>query len=80
VNVEVPVDGGALNQMACDRTRDLGMIRETDVMQAREVELNERLRVDLPHLEVRHACEQNRPGTRFGARSSRRHSECHYGK
>jgi len=75
MKVEVAVNGGALKQMTCGRAGDLGMVCETDVMQAGEIELDEGLRINLPHLEVRRACEQNRPGTRFGARSSRRQSK-----
>jgi hypothetical protein len=56
------------------------MVCETDVMQAREVELDEGLRINLPYLEVRHPCEQNRTRTRFGARSGRRYGKCHYSK
>ena len=56
MKVEVAVNGGALKQMTCGRAGDLGMVCETDVMQTCEVELHEGLRINLPHLEVRHAC------------------------
>jgi hypothetical protein len=80
MKVEVAIDWGALNQMACGRAGDLGMVCETNVMQTREIELDKGLRINLPHLEVRHACQQNRPGTRLGARSSHRYSKRHYSK
>lgn len=80
MQVHIAVDGHVLKQMARSRAGDLGMVCQTDVMQTREVELDEGLRINLPHLEVRHSCQQNRPGTRLGARSCRLQSECYYGK
>ena len=50
------------------------------LVQAGEVELDERLRAGLPHLKVRLAGELDRPVAGLGRRASRRHSECHYSK
>ena len=51
-----------------------------DLVQAGEVELDERLPAGLPHLKVRLAGELDRPFAGLGHRANRRHSECHYSK
>ena len=77
---KVTVGRTTLGQVAFDDAGHDRAVCQADVVQAGEVELDERLRAGLPHLNVRLAGELDRPVAALGRRASRRHSECHYSK
>src|SRR6266550_5124714 len=77
---KVTVGRSALDQVAFDDAGHDRAVCQADVVQAGEVELDERLPAGLPHLKVRLAGELDRPVAALGRRASRRHSECHYSK
>ena len=77
---KVAVGRSALDQVACDDAGHDRVVCQADVVQAGEVELDERLRAGLPHLKVRLTGELDCPVAGLGRRASRRHSECHYSK
>jgi hypothetical protein len=65
---KVTVGRSALDQVACDDAGHDRAVCQADVVQAGEVELDERLRAGLPHLKVRLAGELDRPVAGLGRR------------
>ncbi len=68
------------SNVSCDDAGHDRAVCYADVVQAGEVELDERLCASLLHLKVRLAGELDRPVAALGRRASRRHSDCHYSK